>query len=424
MKETLISILSCPVCRGSLTRNHKDGHDNDEPHRKLVCEKCAATYSVKQDLPRLYLDDDGIIERSDHSKHSEYVLDRNRIDVLVRTTRKRTKKPSLDFFYKRVSILAIIGWILLAASGLLIIAGPIGLGTFAGYRLSMAVLILIAAILFVADFEHYRKIARKTYEYQVHRLAQLSRSSVLSEFDIHQKRQSKNEKDFDISEDQRKAEEIARRLDKYESRGKRGLNVGCGGEQHQLISIPFFDRDYDMIGLDVCEDYVLEYCKLFQASAVQANAMALPFANDSFDIVNFCDVLEHLHHPFLGLCEVNRVLKTGGLVILSTNCRCRLSRECANPLILLERLISVYFDGVLGPRDMLRGFGDMEFYHLNFSKREIVELLESSGFEVLEFYTYLSKRRILTKVLSRVPVLRFMGDAIVVTCRKRIRSAV
>jgi len=117
MKETLISILSCPVCRGSLTRNHKDSHDNDEPHGKLVCEKCAATYSVKQDLPRLYLDDDGIIERSGHSKHSEYVLDRNRIDVLVRTTRKRTKKPSLGFFYKRVSILAIIGWILLAVSG-------------------------------------------------------------------------------------------------------------------------------------------------------------------------------------------------------------------------------------------------------------------------------------------------------------------
>jgi len=152
--------------------------------------------------------------------------------------------------------------------------------------------------------------------------------------------------------------------------------------------------------------------------------MALPFANDSFDIVNFCDVLEHLHHPFLGLCEVSRVLKAGGLVILSTNCRCRLSRECANPLILLERLISVYFDGVLGPRDMLRRFDDMEFYHLNFSKREIVELLESSGFEVLEFYTYFSKRRILTKVFSRVPLLRFMGDAIVVTCRKRIRSAV
>jgi len=421
MKETLISILSCPVCRGSLTRNHKDGHDNDEPHRKLVCEKCAATYSVKQDLPRLYLDDDGIIERSGHSKHSEYILDRNRIDVLVRTTRKRTKKPSLDFFYKRVSIFAIVGWILLAVSGLLIITGPIAL---AGYRISIAVLILIAAILFVADFEHYRKIARKTYEYQVHRLAQLSRSSVLSEFDIHQKRQSKNEMDFDISEDQRKAEEIARRLDKYESRGKRGLNVGCGGEQHQLISKPFFDRGYDMIGLDVSEDYVLKYRKLFQASAVQANAMALPFANDSFDIVNFCDVLEHLHHPFLGLCEVNRVLKAEGLVILSTNCRCRLSRECANPLILLERLISVYFDGVLGPRDMLRGFGDMEFYHLNFSKKEIAELLESSGFEVLEFYTYLSKRRILTNVFSRVPVLRFMGDAIVVTCRKRIRSAV
>jgi hypothetical protein len=104
---------------------------------------------------------------------------------------------------------------------------------------------------------------------------------------------------------------------------------------------------------------------------------------------------------------------------MSTNYRCRLSRDCANPLILIERILSVFDDRVLGPRDMLRGFGDMEFYHLDFSRQELVEIIKSSGFEVVEFYTYLNNRRVLTKLFSRLPVLRFLGDAILITCRKR-----
>jgi ubiquinone/menaquinone biosynthesis C-methylase UbiE len=50
-------------------------------------------------------------------------------------------------------------------------------------------------------------------------------------------------------------------------------------------------------------------------TAVQGNILSLPFANESFDIVLSCGVLEYvpLHE---GLCEFARVLKKGGRLVL------------------------------------------------------------------------------------------------------------
>jgi ubiquinone/menaquinone biosynthesis C-methylase UbiE len=174
-----------------------------------------------------------------------------------------------------------------------------------------------------------------------------------------------------------------------------------------------------MAGVDISEDYLLEYRQIFNTNAVQANAMALPFRDRTFDIVSYCEILEHLHHPFLGLCEVNRVLRDGGVIILSTNYRCRLSRECTNPFIAVERLLSLYFDNVLGSRDVLRRFGKMAFYHTEFSKSEIIQLLKSSGFDLVEFHTYFAKRKMLSKLFKHIPVLRFTGGSILVIAAKR-----
>jgi ubiquinone/menaquinone biosynthesis C-methylase UbiE len=49
-----------------------------------------------------------------------------------------------------------------------------------------------------------------------------------------------------------------------------------------------------------------------------ANALALPYADDTFDIINFTDILEHLFDPLRGLREANRVLKKGGYLMIDT----------------------------------------------------------------------------------------------------------
>jgi SAM-dependent methyltransferase len=213
--------------------------------------------------------------------------------------------------------------------------------------------------------------------------------------------------------------EIAATLKKYNLHGGKGLNIGCGGELHQRVSKPYFDQGYDMLGIDISKEYLTEYRSIFKTDAILASSLALPLSNDIFDLINYTDILEHLHHPFLGLCEANRVLKNGGRIILATPYRCRLSPRGINPVIFIEALISLYYDKILGPRMMLSGFQDMAYYHLEFSKGEITGMLESAGFEVFSFDTYFAKSKILAKLFRKIPALRFMGGSIMVMGEKR-----
>jgi SAM-dependent methyltransferase len=50
---------------------------------------------------------------------------------------------------------------------------------------------------------------------------------------------------------------------------------------------------------------------------LQGDALNLPFADDSFDVVTMLDVLEHLRDDCCALEEVHRVLRPGGALVMS-----------------------------------------------------------------------------------------------------------
>jgi ubiquinone/menaquinone biosynthesis C-methylase UbiE len=54
------------------------------------------------------------------------------------------------------------------------------------------------------------------------------------------------------------------------------------------------------------------------ASVLLGDGLSLPFADESFDVVTSFETLEHLHDRHGFLVELRRVLKQGGLLILST----------------------------------------------------------------------------------------------------------
>lgn len=51
---------------------------------------------------------------------------------------------------------------------------------------------------------------------------------------------------------------------------------------------------------------------------VLGDAHSLPFEDNKFDMVLCTEVLEHLHSPHVAIAEMNRVLKVGGMLILTT----------------------------------------------------------------------------------------------------------
>lgn len=57
----------------------------------------------------------------------------------------------------------------------------------------------------------------------------------------------------------------------------------------------------------------------FECQCFDLERERFPFADDSFDVVLFCEVIEHLsENPVFALSEIHRVLRPGGRLVLST----------------------------------------------------------------------------------------------------------
>ena len=87
------------------------------------------------------------------------------------------------------------------------------------------------------------------------------------------------------------------------------LDVGCatGGFLKHLKSKGF----YHLYGIDMIPQYVY---KAKNYNIRLGTVYAIPFEDNSFDIIILDQVLEHLHNPKSAMKEIKRVLKKGGLI--------------------------------------------------------------------------------------------------------------
>ena len=97
-------------------------------------------------------------------------------------------------------------------------------------------------------------------------------------------------------------------------RGKRLLDLGCGAGEN---SVYFAQKGANCVAADYSPGMVEVALKLAAANGVSieghtANAMALDFADNTFDIVYASNLLHHIPDPKIALKEMHRVLKPGG----------------------------------------------------------------------------------------------------------------
>lgn len=91
------------------------------------------------------------------------------------------------------------------------------------------------------------------------------------------------------------------------------LDFGCGTGLNSLS----LDQFGDVYGFDISEE-ALKYSKARgRAKILRAEAESLPFKSNSFDVVCALDVLEHIEDDIHAICEIHRVLKPGGFLILT-----------------------------------------------------------------------------------------------------------
>ncbi len=100
-----------------------------------------------------------------------------------------------------------------------------------------------------------------------------------------------------------------------------------------------------------------------------------PFDDGTFDLVLFCEMLEHLlMDPVAALRQIHRVLKPGGVLVLTTPNVARLDNVLA-----MVNGVNIY--------DPYSGFGPYGRHNREYNRHELFRLLTFAGFEVEYSFT-------------------------------------
>ncbi len=148
------------------------------------------------------------------------------------------------------------------------------------------------------------------------------------------------------------------------SKRKKILDIGC---QSGDVCYQLYENGHEPYGIDVVEEVIDtardKYPKIdFRVGDCETQ---LSFEDKFFDVVWAGDLIEHIHFTDTFINEVNRVLKLGGLFILTTPMHNRLK----------SIIISLYnFEEHFNP----------EFPHLRFyTLKSLRRVLETRGFRIV-----------------------------------------
>ena len=98
-------------------------------------------------------------------------------------------------------------------------------------------------------------------------------------------------------------------------KGKKLLDAGCGTG---WFSKGAAERGAQVTSMDLGENLLAEVKKKCDTERVVGSILEMPFPDNHFDIVVSSEVIEHTPEPEKAIKEIFRVLKPGGIMVLST----------------------------------------------------------------------------------------------------------
>jgi len=96
------------------------------------------------------------------------------------------------------------------------------------------------------------------------------------------------------------------------------LDIGCGAG---FLSNPLAKAGHKVTGIDLSKESLLiaeSKDETKRCHYLYGNALDLPFADESFDVITAMDILEHVEDPEKLVKEAARVLRPGGLFFFHT----------------------------------------------------------------------------------------------------------
>ena len=159
------------------------------------------------------------------------------------------------------------------------------------------------------------------------------------------------------------------------------LDVGCGTGN----TIKFLQKYGEVWGIDNLPEAVTICRKAGHTKVLPADATKLPFRNKVFDAVAFLDVLEHVEKDSKAIKEARRVLKPGGVVVITV------------PAI----------PWIWSKHDSLQG------HVRRYRSRHLRQLLQEEGLQVetlKHFNVFLFGPIAAVRILSRLPAFSRLGE--------------
>lgn len=151
------------------------------------------------------------------------------------------------------------------------------------------------------------------------------------------------------------------------------LDVGCGGG---LLAEEFAAMGFSVTGIDPSR----ESLSVAGAHALQNGlhidyrfgyGAALPFENESFEIVYCCDVLEHIRNWDAVIAEIARVLKPNGLFLYDT-----INRTLFSKVVIVKLMQEWRLTRLTPP--------NLHVWQMFIKPKELVESLERNGLRNLD----------------------------------------
>ena len=92
------------------------------------------------------------------------------------------------------------------------------------------------------------------------------------------------------------------------------------GSSPPFLTVAMKSLGYDVVGLDLKPERFAEVClsEDLEIRKIDIEFDRFPFESNSVDVVMMNEVFEHLRFPVSTVSEVNRILKPGGILLLST----------------------------------------------------------------------------------------------------------
>ena len=232
------------------------------------------------------------------------------------------------------------------------------------------------------------------------------------------------------------------------------LDVGCGSG---LVAARLADLPLRYVGVDIPSRALVAAAAArpatdpLSATWARGTAEQLPLADASVDVVVLSEVIEHLLRPELAVWEINRVLRPGGVLVMTTNNASELppGSVLSNPLAWLEKAAGADHPGLVSLRPWVwpqpvdpeltaPGAPPVYLAHTHHIYEETRRLFAAGGLAAVEWSTFefpppqsaasaalerrgAAGRRVVDlveAVATRTPVLRRLGCHLLVVATK------